>query len=172
MTPSYLNPVLLMLLAVQLFSHDVYVSGQQQTPGTCPLQPSVPNWYIDSSTPSIACSKRVCIGSYQQCTNPATAESETRNLALVFSDEFNGPRRDMQYQYGNRTWTAMDMYHSSTYDEDQVYKPNKVTVVDGALQIRMDGETNTGAQQLPLDRIHVVTGSQTVASLICAVKQQ
>lgn len=109
--------------------------------GACPTQPGTPNW-IDSSTSAEACTKSICTGSYAQCTGPASAKED---MVLVFSDEFNKPTRDFLGQGGDKTWTAMDMYYSSDFAELQNYKPDKVKVAGGALQLTMNEETTKGA---------------------------
>lgn len=110
-------------------------------PGSCGTPPGGSNEWLDSSTPGSACSKTVCTGSYQQCSSPAAA---TEDLVLVFSDEFSSPNRDFKGQSGDKKWTAMDMYYSSDYREWQNYKPDKVAVVNGSLQLAFANETTEG----------------------------
>lgn len=137
----------------QLISHrwaSVTVQNMQVSivpAGGCPLQAGALEWYLDSSTPSTAYTTQQCTGSYQQCkpgARPETSSSVFENFALVFSDEFATERCAMQHQHGDKIWTAVDMYYSSAYMEDQIYKPDKVKVWDGALHIKMESQTSTG----------------------------
>lgn len=61
------------------------------------------------------------------------------------SDEFSRPQRSFIGQDGDRIWTAVDMYYPQTIGgEQQTYKPEKVRVFGGALNIRMDNESTPG----------------------------
>lgn len=69
---------------------------------------------------------------------------------LVFSDEFEDSNRNFQGQKGDAKWTAVDMHYSSDYAEDQNYKPDRVSVKQGALQIEIAAVGSEGeATRLP-----------------------
>lgn len=67
----------------------------------------------------------------------------------MFSDEFSRTQRNFIGQMGDRTWTAMDMYYSSDFSEEQNYKPEQVTIKNGALHLTMINETTDGKQRNP-----------------------
>ncbi|KAF8062056.1 KRE6 [Scenedesmus sp. PABB004] len=122
---------------------------------SCTPPPGAPPGWLDAATPPEACTRRVCTGPAAACGRASPPGGAFSELALVFSDEFESPRRRFEGQAGDKRWTAMDLYYSSDYREWQAYKPDKVAVADGALRLTLARENSTAV-------LNSVNGSKLV----------